>query len=160
MRKIILEVEYCMKYDLLNVKIFQKNSLFHPEMILRPLFCFKDTKNTGLLIFNSLKQKKLIFNFFVNRNWKNLTDSRKRTEILADNRKTPLTLQFPFWILRVERDWVHAWTYGNLWSCITPGWNQWKRRQEREPSENIRRNHSLNLKWFGSDLFPELWVDL
>ena len=30
----------------------------------------KDTKNTGLLIFNSLKQKKLIFNFFVNRNWK------------------------------------------------------------------------------------------
>ena len=93
MRKIILEVEYCMKYDLLNVKIFQKNSLFHPEMILRPLFCFKDTKNTGLLIFNSLKQKKLIFNFFVNRNWKNLTDSRKRTEILADNRKTtPLRL--------------------------------------------------------------------
>ena len=27
MRKIILEVEYCMKYDLLNVKIFQKNRL-------------------------------------------------------------------------------------------------------------------------------------
>ena len=76
-----------MKYDLLNVKSFQKNSLFHPEMILRPLFCFKDTKNTGLLIFNSLKQKKLIFNFFVNRNWKNLTDSRKRAEILSDNRR-------------------------------------------------------------------------
>ena len=34
-----------------------------------------------------MKQKKLIFNFFVNRNWKNLTDSRKRAEILADNRK-------------------------------------------------------------------------
>ena len=32
MSKIILEVEYCMKYDLLNVKIFQNNSLFHPEM--------------------------------------------------------------------------------------------------------------------------------
>ena len=91
MRKIILEVEYCMKYDLLNVKIFQKNSLFHPEMILRPLFALK-IKNTGLVIFNSLKQNKLIFNFFVNRNWKNLTDSRKRTEILADNRKTPLSL--------------------------------------------------------------------
>ena len=29
---------------------------------------FKDTKNIGLLIFNSLKQKKLIFNFFVYRN--------------------------------------------------------------------------------------------
>ena len=57
-------------------------------MILRPLFCFKDTKNTGLLIFNSLKQKKLIFNFFVNRNWKILTNSRKRAKILADNRKS------------------------------------------------------------------------
>ena len=57
-------------------------------MILRPLFCFKDTKNTVLLIFNSLKQKKLIFNFFVNRSWKILTDSRKRAKILADNRKS------------------------------------------------------------------------
>ena len=41
-------------------------------MILNPLFCFKDTKNTGELVFNSLKQKKLIFNFVVNRNWKKL----------------------------------------------------------------------------------------
>ena len=49
----------------------------------------KDTKNTGLLIFNSLKQKKLIFNFFVNRNWNKLTDSRKRAKILADNPKKP-----------------------------------------------------------------------
>ena len=58
-------------------------------MILRPLCCFEDTKNTGLLIFNSLKQKKLIFNFFVNnRNWKKLTDSRKRAKIVADNRKS------------------------------------------------------------------------
>ena len=56
-------------------------------MILRPFFCFEDTKKTGLLIFNSLKQKKLNFNFFVNRNWKKLTDSRKRAKILADNRK-------------------------------------------------------------------------
>ena len=31
---------------------------FYPEMILRPLFSFEDTKNTSLLIFNSLKQKK------------------------------------------------------------------------------------------------------
>ena len=59
----------------------------YPEMIPRPLFCFEGTKNTGLLIFNSLKQKKLIFNIFVNRNWKKLTDSRKRVKILADNRK-------------------------------------------------------------------------
>ena len=57
-------------------------------MIQRPLFWFKDTKNTGWLILNFLKQKKLIFNFFVNRNWKKLTDSRKRAKILADNRKS------------------------------------------------------------------------
>ena len=35
-----------------------------------------------------MKQRKLIFNFFVNRNWKKLTDSRKRAKILADNRKS------------------------------------------------------------------------
>ena len=35
-----------------------------------------------------MKQKKLIFNFFVNRNWKKLTDSRKRAKIIADNRKS------------------------------------------------------------------------
>ena len=29
----------------------------------------------------------LILNFFVNRNWNNLTDSRKRADILADNRR-------------------------------------------------------------------------
>ena len=58
-------------------------------MILRSLFCFKDTKKkTGLISFNSLKQKKLIFNFFVNRNWKKLTDSRKKAKILADNLKS------------------------------------------------------------------------
>ena len=56
-------------------------------MIQRPLFWFKDTKNTSWLKFNFLKQKKLIFNFSVNRNWKKLTDSRKRAKILADNRK-------------------------------------------------------------------------
>ena len=46
-------------------------------MILRPLFCFEDTKNTGLLIFNSLKQKKLIFNCLLTVTEKKLTDSRK-----------------------------------------------------------------------------------
>ena len=39
-------------------------------------------------MFNFLKQKTLIFNFFVNRYCKKLTDSRKRTKILADNRKS------------------------------------------------------------------------
>ena len=49
-----------------------------------------------------MKQKKLIFNFFVNRNWKKLTDSRKRAKILADNRKshhpieTLVSLSFKF----------------------------------------------------------------
>ena len=47
------------KYDLSNVKIFQKNSLFRPERIRRPLFFFKGTKNTGFIIFNFLKEKKL-----------------------------------------------------------------------------------------------------
>ena len=69
------------------LKFFKRIASFSPEMILGPLFCFEDTENTGLLTFNSLKQKKLIFNFFVNHNWKNLTDSRKRAKILADNRK-------------------------------------------------------------------------
>ena len=47
-----------------------------------------------------MKQKKLIFNFFVNRNRKKLTDSRKRAKILADNRKShhPIeTVLFPMW---------------------------------------------------------------
>ena len=35
-----------------------------------------------------MKQKKLFFNFFVNRNWKKLTDSRKKAKILSDNRKS------------------------------------------------------------------------
>ena len=39
-------------------------------MILRHLFALKIQESTGLLIFNSLEQKKLIFNFFVYRNWK------------------------------------------------------------------------------------------
>ena len=56
-------------------------------MIRRPLFWFL-YKNIGYVIFNFLQQKKLIFNFFVNRNCKKLTDSRKRAKILADNRKS------------------------------------------------------------------------
>ena len=47
------------------LKNFQKNNLFHPEMILRHLFALKIPKNPGLLLFISLKQKKLIFNFLL-----------------------------------------------------------------------------------------------
>ena len=36
------------------------------SLVLNPRTFF--AKNRGLLILNSLKQKKLIFNFFVNRN--------------------------------------------------------------------------------------------
>ena len=82
MCKIILEVEYFIKsmiYQML--KFFKRIAYFiDPKAPIQ--------KNTGKLIFNFLKQKKLIFNFFVNRNWKKLTDSRKRAKILADNRKS------------------------------------------------------------------------
>ena len=66
MRKIILKMEHfinSMIYQML--KFFARITSFYPEMILRPLFCFEDTKYTGLLIFNSLKQNKLIFNFLL-----------------------------------------------------------------------------------------------
>ena len=56
------------------------------SIVLNPWTFF--TKNTDLLIVNSLKQKKLMFNFFVNRNWKKLTDSRNRVKTLGDNRKS------------------------------------------------------------------------
>ena len=42
-----------------------------------------------------MKQKKLIFNFFVNRNWKKLIDSRKRAKILAHNRKGHHPIETP-----------------------------------------------------------------
>ena len=50
------------------------------------------------MISNSLKQKKLIFNFFVNRNRKKLIDSRKRAKILGDNRKS----HHPIETLKIE----------------------------------------------------------
>ena len=44
MRKMTLEVEYSKRMIYEIKKNFQKNDLFHPEMILRHIFCFKDTK--------------------------------------------------------------------------------------------------------------------
>ena len=88
MRKIILEVEYFIKsmiYQML--KFFKRMAYF----ILRPLFCLKVRKNTGLWIFTSFGQKKLIFNLFINRNWKKLTDSRERAETLADKKAVKAT---------------------------------------------------------------------
>ena len=50
MRKMISEVEYVIKSIIYQIlKLFQKNRPIHPEMILRPLLCFKDAKNTDLL---------------------------------------------------------------------------------------------------------------
>ena len=52
-----------------------------------------------------MKQKKLMFNFFVNRNWSKLTDTRKRVKILADNRKShhPIeTLLFEQLVIKFE----------------------------------------------------------
>ena len=86
MGKIILEVEYFIKTMIhQKLEFFKRIAYFIPRWSEDLYFA---TKNTGELIFNSLKQKTLIFNFFVNRNWKNLTDSRKRAKILADNRKS------------------------------------------------------------------------
>ena len=70
-----------------EMSLFVKH-IVHKQQFQDLYFAFKIEKKTGLLIFNSLKQKKLIFNFFVNRNWKKLADSRKRAKILADNRKS------------------------------------------------------------------------
>ena len=82
---------------------FFRRIAFHPEMILTPLFCFKDTKNTRSWTFNSLKQKKLIFNFFVNRNWEKLTDSRKRAKHLADNRNSHHPIET---LLKDSKQWI------------------------------------------------------
>ena len=55
-------------------------------------------------MFHFLKQKKLIFNFSVNRNWKKLTDSRKRAKILADNRKSHHPIETLFQLAQPQRE--------------------------------------------------------
>ena len=70
MCKIILEVEHFIKsmiYQML--KVFKRIAYFIPRWSEDLYFDFD-------------------LNFFVNRNWKKLTDSRKRAKILADNRKS------------------------------------------------------------------------
>ena len=52
-RKIILEMEYfieSMIYQML--KFFRRIASFYPKMILRPLFCFEDTKNVSIKCFS------------------------------------------------------------------------------------------------------------
>ena len=79
------------KYDLSNVKIFQKNtelisSRDDPKTFI---FLLIIEKNQVFLIFNSLKQKKFNFlTFLLTVTEKKLPDSRKRAKILADNRKS------------------------------------------------------------------------
>ena len=48
-----------------------------------------------------MKLTQLIFNFFVNRNWKQkMTDSRKRAKILADNRKGHHAIETLIWVFK------------------------------------------------------------
>ena len=47
--KIISEVQYFIKSMIYQMLKFFKSSLFHPEMIRRPLFWFKDTKKYRLI---------------------------------------------------------------------------------------------------------------
>ena len=84
----ILEREYSKSVIYENIKNFQKNNLFHPKMILRHLFRFKDTKKIQVYWYLTLCNKEIIFNFLVNHDWKKLTDSLKRAKILANNRKS------------------------------------------------------------------------
>ena len=71
------------------VKEHAEMSLFVKHIVdkqqFEDLYFALKIEKTVLLIFNSLRQKKLIFNFFLNRNRKKLTDIRKRAKILADN---------------------------------------------------------------------------
>ena len=92
-----------------------KKKLISSRDDLKTYILLKDTKNTALLIFNSLKQKKLIFNFFVNRNWNKITDSRKRAKILADNPKS----HQPIETLLKTKVWVYlavVWVLSRLMS--------------------------------------------
>ena len=61
-----------------------------------------------------MKQKKLIFNFFVNRNWKKLTDSRKRAEILADSRKSHHPIETLLQLRANERNKIQVSEYPSI----------------------------------------------
>ena len=85
--KIILEVEYFIKSMIYQMLEFFKRIAYFISRWSKDLyFDLKIQKNT-VKQRNKKKRKKLILNFFVNRNWKKITDSRKRAKILADNRK-------------------------------------------------------------------------
>ena len=84
----MLEVEYFIKsmiYQML--KSFKRIAYFIPRGSEDLYFSLKVQK-IQVIIFNFLKEKKLIFNFFVNRNWKKSTDGRKRAKSLVDKRKS------------------------------------------------------------------------
>ena len=84
MRKIILEMEYLIKSMIYQMLKFLKKNSFSLS---------RDDPKTFILLWRYKKcrfiklfeTKEIIF--FVNRNWKKLTDSRKTAKILADNRK-------------------------------------------------------------------------
>ena len=90
-----------------------------------------------------MKQKKLIFNFFVNRNWKKLTDSRKRAQILADNRKShhPIeTLVLGFNVKAsnsVTRGYFHSRA-----SLLSPSW---RATHNKTKNNNVFCSRSIKL---------------
>ena len=85
-----------------------------------------------------MKQKKLIFNFFVNRNWKKLTDSRKRAQILADNRKSHHPIET---LLLANRDGSLQWMLLSNIAWMAPGGMAFKKNYI---------NKQIKLKWIAA----------
>ena len=74
-----------------------------------------------------MKQKKSIFNFFVNRNWKKITDRRKRGKILADNRKSHHPIE-------TLVSWLFDWS-----------------KNTRKMKSNLKKIHCLSCSWWEVD---------
>ena len=69
------------------LKFFERITCFTSRDDLKTFIFALKIQKKRLINIKLFETKKLIFNFFVNRNWKKLADSRKRAKILADNRK-------------------------------------------------------------------------
>ena len=60
--RVYMEVRLCVKIMIYQIlKFIKKNNLFHPEMILRLLFCFKDTKKYRLINIKLFETMEIIF---------------------------------------------------------------------------------------------------
>ena len=108
--------------------IFENNSLkalFGQNMKkLKILKLSPDSRYLQKLALNFLKQRKLIFNFFVNRNWKKLANSRKRAKILPDNCKChhPIeTLSYKIYLILLRHPPSPCTTGGYEFACTSEG---------------------------------------